>query len=94
MWAFEYLTDTVRIENRSMAYVVIFQSQIQSKVKRWRVTSPGLSPSRSHINLCSFDDFVLLSKIVIEGIRGTNYAGDIALDDFLLGDSPCPPEGL
>lgn len=49
---------------------------------------------RSHINLCSFDNFVLLSKIVIEGIRGASYAGDIALDDFSLDDSPCPPEGL
>lgn len=36
---------------------------------------------------------ILFSKIVIEGIRGQSYAGDIAVDDFWIDDSPCPPEG-
>ena len=36
---------------------------------------------------------ILFWKIVIEGVRGQSYAGDIALDDFGLDDSPCPPEG-
>lgn len=36
---------------------------------------------------------VLLLKIVIEGIRGQSYAGDIAIDDLWIDDSPCPPEG-
>ena len=32
-------------------------------------------------------------KIVIEGIRGQSYKGDIAIDDLWIDDSPCPPEG-
>ena len=34
-----------------------------------------------------------ISKIIIGGIRGQSYAGDIAVDDFWIDDSPCPPEG-
>jgi len=33
-------------------------------------------------------------KIVIEGIRGQSYKGDIAIDDLWIDDSPCPPEGI
>lgn len=36
---------------------------------------------------------VFFLKIVIEGIRGQSYQGDIAIDDLWIDDSPCPPEG-
>lgn len=33
-------------------------------------------------------------KIVIEGVRGQSYKGDIAIDDLWIDDSPCPPAGI
>ena len=32
--------------------------------------------------------------LVFEGVRGTSYRGDIALDDITLGDGKCPPPRL
>ena len=40
-----------------------------------------------------FQYTLILLKIVIEGIRGQSYQGDIAIDDLWIDDSPCPPEG-
>lgn len=34
-----------------------------------------------------------LPQIVIEGIVGSSYKGDIAIDDIWMDDSPCPPPG-
>jgi len=40
-----------------------------------------------------FQYIAIFVKIVIEGIRGQSYQGDIAIDDVWIDDSPCPPEG-
>lgn len=40
-----------------------------------------------------FQHIFFFLKIVIEGIRGQSYKGDIAIDDLRIDDSPCPPEG-
>ena len=40
-----------------------------------------------------FQYILIFLKIVIEGIRGQSYQGDIAIDDLWIDDSPCPPEG-
>ena len=32
-------------------------------------------------------------QLVFEGIRGTSYQGDIAIDDVVLLDNTCPPPG-
>ena len=32
-------------------------------------------------------------QLVFEGIRGTSYQGDIAIDDIVLLDNTCPPPG-
>lgn len=47
--------------------------------------------TKFHNTLINFPYF--FSKIVIEGVRGQSYAGDIAVDDVWIDDSPCPPEG-
>lgn len=36
---------------------------------------------------------VLFWQIVIEGIAGQSYQGDIAIDDIKLVNSPCPLPG-
>lgn len=43
--------------------------------------------------LTSFQYIFFFLKIVIEGIRGQSYKGDIAIDDLWIDESPCPPEG-
>lgn len=30
---------------------------------------------------------------MFEGISGSSYTGDIAIDDVMLSDDPCPPPG-
>ena len=44
--------------------------------------------------ICYWFQYILIFlKIVIEGITGQSYQGDIAIDDLWIDDSPCPPEG-
>ena len=42
---------------------------------------------RAQVNVYSYST----TKIRIEAIRGTDYAGDIAIDDVVVTDSACPP---
>ena len=36
---------------------------------------------------------ILSLQILIEGVIGKNYKGDIAIDDVWIDDDPCPHEG-
>ena len=33
-------------------------------------------------------------QVVFEGVRGTNYRGDIAIDDVSFTAGPCPSSGM
>ena len=41
------------------------------------------------VNLQSYTRF----RVLLEGIVGASYRGDIAIDDIYIADKPCPPAG-
>ena len=48
--------------------------------------------SRYIVYLCQY--FVFFSKIIVDGVRGTNYLGDAALDDFSFQKGTCNQTGI
>ena len=51
-----------------------------------------LYPTNSTTRHFIFFHFIFL-QVVIEGIRGKDYKGDIAIDDIDIKDGLCPPPG-
>jgi hypothetical protein len=70
-----YLTD----ENRTQTNNVIWQlsGKQSNNQKDWKFGSVPLVPNQQNF------------KIVIEGVVGSSFDGDIALDDFVFEISPC-----
>lgn len=55
-------------------------------VRLFPLHGKGAGPPQLHRGLCP----VLWLQIIFEGVRGTSYEGDIAIDDVTLKKGDCP----
>ena len=46
------------------------------------------------LGICVSILFFLFSKIIVDGVRGINYRGDAALDDFSFQKGTCNQTGI
>ncbi len=44
------------------------------------------------VDVSIYDDYHF--QVVIEGVTGKGWRGDIALDDISIDNTPCPPPGM
>ncbi|CAH3118157.1 unnamed protein product [Pocillopora meandrina] len=66
----------------------VYRKDSSSQVRIWtRRGTQGNKWRYAQVNLISNQPFY----VIFEGVRGSSYMGDIALDDLDVADGPCPP---